>query len=256
MRLNSNAQLRKLLATTFVTFLIPFSAQAATVPFGPTPYLQADSASQDTPAGFFDFSTPGFKTAWIEDFEPDNVTTAPDPFLTFSVDKGTGAILPPNSLSPSGSGSVVTDSVDGDDGAVDGSGTGGSSWFADGSNEITISFMNGVRAAGLVFTDGDSSSTKITLEAFDTLGASLGLIDAGDLAGPFNTGQTDEDRFLGFTDDMTAIGSIKLVMTGGDGIEIDHVHWQEPAMVPEPGAQFLALFAMLGLIGLRRGRNK
>lgn len=253
MKSTSTVQLRKLLAIAISTLLLPVAAQAATMSFGPTPYLQADSSSQDTPAGFFDFTSPGFKTAWIEDFEPDNVTPAPDAFLTITSDSGNGEILGPGALSPSGSGAFVTDSVDGDDGAVDGSGTGGHSWFANGANEITVSFMNGVRAAGLVFTDGDSSSTKITLEAFDTLGASLGLIDAGDLAGPFNTGQTDEDRFLGFNDDMTNIGSIKLVMTGGDGIEIDHVHWQEP--VPEPGAQFLALFATLGLIGLRRGRK-
>lgn len=230
---------------------VPFSVQGATVPFGPTPYLQAGGA--DTPAGFFNFSDPGFKTAWIENFEPDQGPGSTDPvddFLTISP----GAVLLPNSFS--GAGSSVTDSVDGDDGSVDGSGTNGHSWFTgEGTNEVTVTFERGVRAAGLVFTDGDPNSTKITLEAFDTMGGSLALIDAGDLAGPFFTGQTAEDRFLGFTDEMTEIGSIKLVMTGGSGIEIDHVHWQEPAMVPEPSAQFMAMFALLGLIGLRRGRN-
>lgn len=241
----TGASLRTLLAVTLTSLLLPVAAQAGTMTFGPSPYLEADQTTQDTPAGFFDFTSPGFKTAWIEDFEPSGPVTPVDPFLTITP----GVILPPNSTS--GAGSSVTDSVDGDDGLVDGSGTGGHSWFADGANEITVSFMNGVRAAGLVFTDGDPDSTKITLEAFSVGGASLGIIDAGNLADDFVTGQTPEDRFLGFTDDMTPIGSIKLVMTGGDGIEIDHVHWQ----VPEPSASCLALFAILGLFGMRRGRK-
>ena len=183
--------------------------------------------------------------AWIEDFETNGTI---DPFLTISP----GGVLAPNSSS--GLGAPITDSVDADDGTIDGNGNDGYSYFADGVRSVTIEYMTGVRAAGVVFTDGDSRSTNIRLEAFDTMGNLLGTIDAGDLADDVFTGQTAEDRFLGFTDDMTPIGSITLSMDAGIGIEIDHVHWQTPT-VPEPSSQCLALFALIGLVQLRRVRR-
>ena len=250
MNQTSIALSRNVFAVAVAFLLVTSTANAATVSWGPSPYLVANPgdppASQDTPAGFFDFTTPGFQTAWIESFEEGNPTTAPDPFLAITP----GDILEPNTLNDVGS--SITDSVDGDDGLVDGSGTNAHSWFADGANDVTVTFANGVRAAGLVFTDGSPDSTNILLEAFDADSNSLGVIDAGDLADDFLTGHTMEDRFLGFTNDVTPIKSIKLSMVGGSGLEIDHVHWQE--QVPEPSSQFLALFALLGLIGLRRGR--
>lgn len=240
---------RKFIAVASAVLLVPSMVHAATVSWGPSEYLEADQISQDTPAGFFDFSTPGYQTAWIEDFEDGNPTPAPDPFLSISP----GAILQPNTLNPVGS--SITDSVDGDDGLVDGSGTNAHSWSVSGASDVTVTFANAVRAAGLVFTDGDPNSTNVILEAFDAANNLLGTIDAGDLADSFRTGQTTEDRFLGFTDDTTLIKSIKLSLVGGTGLEIDHVQWQEPAsVVPEPSTHFMALFALLGLVGLRRGR--
>jgi len=227
--------------------MLPVIAQAGTVQFGPTAYLQGSpiAGSGDTPAGFFDFSHPDC-VGWIEDFEMGTI----DSFLT--IDGGpNGGILPPNSFS--GLAMSVTDSVDGDDGSVDGNGNGGYSYFAKGVQSVTVSFASAVHSAGLVFTDGDNASSSVKLEAFDPLGNSLGVIDAGDLADDTYTGETAEDRFLGFTDDMTGIGSIMLSINAGDGIEIDHVHWQT-ACVPEPNAQLMSIFAMLGLIGVRRRR--
>lgn len=212
------------------------AANAATTTFGPSAYLQTG----DTPAGFFCPECVG----WIEDFELDGV---PDPFITID----NGMALDPNSFS--GLMNSVTDSVDGDDGSVDGQGNGGWSWFAD-TNSIAISFANTVKNAGLVFTDGDRVSTNIRLEAFDSGGNLLAAIDGGDLADDTFTGETAEDRFMGFNDTDAGIASIVLTMDGGSGIEIDHVHWQEACAIPEPSTSLMALFAVLGLIGLRKRR--
>ena len=122
----SASQLRKLFAVAFTFLVLPAVANAATVTFGPTPYLEGSpiAGQGDTPVDFFDFSHPDC-IAFIEDFEL-GVT---DPFL--SIDGGpNGGILAPNSFS--GLAMSVTDSVDGDDGVVDGNGNGGYSYFAEG----------------------------------------------------------------------------------------------------------------------------
>ena len=222
-----------LVATLFVGMVS--AASATTTTFGPSAYLQTG----DTPSGFFCAECVG----WIEDFELGTV----DPFLTID----NGSILDPNSFS--GLMNSVTDSVDGDDGSVDGQGNGGYSYFAD-SNSISISFARNVKNAGLVFTDGDRVSTNIRLEAFDMGGNVLATIDGGDLADDFFTGETAEDRFMGFQNKDGNIASITLTMTGGSGIEIDHVHWQEACVIPEPSAGMLVVFGVLGLIGLRKRR--
>ena len=221
-------------ATLFLVGLVG-AASAETTTFGPSAYLQTG----DTPSGFFCAECVG----WIEDFELGTV----DPFLTID----NGMILDPNSFS--GLMNSVTDSVDGDDGAVDGQGNDGFSYFAD-SNSISISFANTVKNAGLVFTDGDRVSTNIILEAFDMGGNLLASIDAGDLADDFFTGETAEDTFMGFQNTDGNIASITLTMVGGSGIEIDHVHWQEACVIPEPSSSMLLLFAVLGIIGLRKSR--
>lgn len=221
---------------------MPLAASAATTSFGPTAYLQHG----DTPDGFACDQC----VLTIEDFEDNSL----NPFLTID----NGDILEPNSLS--GLMNSVTDSVDGDDGSVDGNGNGGHSWFT-GSDSVadralTITFAEPVKAAGLVFTDGDSSSTNIRLEAFDAGGVSLGIIDAGDLADDVFTGETAEDRFLGFQNTYGTIKSITLSMDAGIGIEVDHIHWQAlSSCVPEPASLGMVLVGMLGLTGLRRRRR-
>lgn len=230
----------RLLAGAMLVGVLPLASYAATS-FGPTPYLQAG----DTPADFYCHQCPD--PLHIEDFE-DN---ALDAFLTID----NGSILPPNSMS--GASLPVTDSVDGDDGSIDGNGNAGHSWFtgADGAVDrmLVISFGSTVTSAGLVFTDGDDNSSSIKLEAFDINGLSLGLIDAGDLADSTYTGETAEDRFLGFHD-LTGIASLKLTMDAGTGIEIDHVQWQNCQCVPEPAALGMMGFAGMGLLVLRRRR--
>lgn len=216
--------------------VLPMAASAATT-FGPSAYLEAG----DTPGDFFcdleDFH--------LEDFEDNSL----DPFLTID----NGEILPPNFFS--GLSQPVTDSVDGDDGVVDGDGNGGYSWFtgAEGAidRSLTITFGSTVTSAGLVFTDGDAASSSIVLEAFDINGVSLGVLDAGDLADNVYTGETGEDRFLGFQY-LDGIASITLSMNAGSGIEIDHIQWQNTQCIPEPATLSMLGFAFLGLMGFRR----
>ena len=231
--------LRYLLCTgVLLTCGLPLAANAATV-FGPSPYLQTG----DTPANFFCDQCDFF----LEDFEDNEL----DPFLTID----NGSILAPMSMS--GEASSVTDSVDGDDGTIDGSGNSGHSWFTgtDGvvDRTLTISFASTVTSAGFVFTDGDSQADSFTLEAFDTDGNLLGTIDAGALADAYFTGETEEDRFLGFRD-LTGIASLTFSMNAGQGIEIDHIQWQDCQCVPEPATLGLIGCATLGMLVLRRRR--
>ena len=217
---------------TLLLGMLPMVANGAAVPFGPTPYLETG----DTPTDFFSTDC----ELHLEDFEDGAV----DAFLTISP----GDPLHPNFVS--GSGVPLTDSVDGDDGTVDGSGLDGWSFFTEGE-ELTIEFASAVTSAGLVFTDGDSRLTDVRLEAFSGT-TSLGVIHAGDIADDVYTGTTAEDRFLGFLD-VDGITSLHLSINAGSGIEIDHVQWQH--CVPEPASLGLATFAVLGLVGLRRRRR-
>jgi len=107
---------------------------------------------------------------------------------------------------------------------IDGSGTGGHSYFSgNGSGGITFTFdpqrTGGLPTeAGMVWTDGGGT---VTFEAFDQNGISLGT------NGPFShpdgsiAGTTDEDRFYGVIY-AGGISAIKLTNTAG-GIEVDHL---------------------------------
>ena len=89
---------------TLLLCMSPVVADASAISFGPTPYLQMG----DTPAAFY--CALCVDPLVIENFEDNSL----DPFL--SIDNG--RILEPNSTS--GTEGVSTDSVDGDDGSVDG----------------------------------------------------------------------------------------------------------------------------------------
>ena len=107
-----------------LTIVLPSSIQAATLGFGPTPYL----SSADRPAGIFCESCP----LVLEDFEDG---TYADSGITIS----DGRILEPFSVS--GLENFVTDSVDADDGTIDGSGNAGHSWFFAGSSGDPRTFL-------------------------------------------------------------------------------------------------------------------
>jgi hypothetical protein len=144
----------------------------------------------------------------------------------------------PSAGAPFGPGGI-TDSVDEDDGAVDGSGLAGNSFFS-GSGATGISFEFDATVlgslpshAGIVWTDGAGT---ISFEAFDGNGDSLGTIgpfsEAGSPDGSF-TGGTAEDRFFGFADAADGISRIFISNTSG-GIEVDHLQFGGFGVSPPP----------------------
>lgn len=201
-----------------LTLMLP-SPGAATTFFGPTAYLSI----ADIPGGFYASGSP---TA-LEDFE--------DRTLDFGILVSGGGTSPP--ALP-----TRTDSVDADDGAIDGSGSGGTSWFIDDLGnfaELIFTFPTLPTAAGLVWTDG-AQAHDIFFEAFGPGMASLGVLGPFQFADAQNTGQTAEDRFFG-VQDAGGIFALRITNTGVfGGIEVDHV--QFGVAVPEPSTS--------GLVGL------
>ena len=218
--------------------LTAVAAHAATI-HGPTPYVDLT----DTPDGVF--SVGPNDSLHVENFEDPN-----GPWEEcFSID--VGERIGPKFVS--GDNIPVTDSVDSDDGAIDGDGTMGSSWFAN-SRSLTISFDSPTKAAGFVFTDTDTSATMISISAYGVDGAELIRQDFDtSFVDDVFTGTTVDDRFFG----ITAMGSdliakVKVAIDRGTGIEIDHVQFIKT--VPEPSALALVGIGLLGLGGLRRRR--
>ncbi|MBL8803180.1 MAG: hypothetical protein JNN27_14340 [Planctomycetes bacterium] len=174
--------------------------------FGPTPYL----STADSP---FPVNTPAFV---LEDFE-DGLLNAPGV-------AGTGGIV----TSTSFSGSII-DSVDADDGVIDGACAGGDSYFG-GSATVTFHFDAGVlgghpRKVGVVWTDGGPNAL-VTFEAFDSSGVSLGSIVAGNQGDNNYFGTTVDDRFYGVSH-AGGIGRITISHNVG-GLEVDHLQYELP----------------------------
>lgn len=166
---------------------------------GPVTYQSSEDSP--FPVGSFGFC--------VEDFEDG----------TFDVPgaSGNGAVIWPGGL---------TDSVDADDGAIDGSGTGGYSYFyAPGSEGVTITFpanrANGYPTrVGIVWTDGGFMAT-VSFQAFGANGDAFGLHGPFVHADGSNSGGTGEDRFYGVS---SASGISKIVISNaGGGIEVDHL---------------------------------
>lgn len=176
------------------------SIQAQTTFFGPTPYLSA----ADRPAGF------AAGAVLVEDFEDGAI----DPALTIN-----GSVIGPGGL---------TDSVDADDGVIDGSGTNGRSAFSGGSADVRFSAPFPT-SAGMVWTDG-GTPTDVTFEAFGPTGVSLGTHGPFTLGDSSNLGGTAEDRFFG-AQDAAGISRIVITHTSG-GYEIDHISWIDGSGVP------------------------
>ncbi len=202
--------------------VLALGAQAQLV--GPSAYLQAS----DGP-----WSGQVFEYFHLDNFETGGLI-APGVFGS------AGAVIGPLSNS---------DSVDADDGAVDGSGTNGRSWFyGQGFVGVTWTFSESTLGhlpthAGIVWTDGAGT---ITFEAFDMNGASLGQL-LGDHADGSSFGTTAEDRFYGAVS-ANGISKIEIKNSSG-GIEIDHLQFGYRT-VPEPAS--IAAIALGAIIFIRR----
>lgn len=208
-----------------------FAGDNGGIIFNDTSYLD----ESDSPFDLFD---PGSEF-FLEDFE-DGLLNAPG-LSAFG-----GEIRFP---------SAFTDSVDTDDGSLDGFGIGGHNYWAffgtDGLGPVArFEFNEKVlgalpTSAGLVWTDGNYFATTI-FEAFGPNGESLGFSEFifGDDS---HRGETGEDRFIG----ITFAGGISAIEIRADlgRIEVDHIQYGN--LVPAPAA-----FGLLGLAGLVSGRSR
>jgi len=182
---------------------LPLSAQTF---HGPTTYV----SPADSP---FPLGGGGFV---LEDFE-DGLLNSP------------GVTAPLGFVTSTHYGASLTDSVDSDDGVINGTCANGDSYY--GNTAIVRFQFNALalgglpRKAGLVWTDGGPNAT-VTFEAFDGSGVSLGTVVAtgqGDNT-YFNT--TAEDRFYG-VEYSGGISEIKISHTFG-GLEVDHLQYELP----------------------------
>jgi hypothetical protein len=208
---------------------LPQAASAATFFFTGTPYRSA----ADIPSGFYATGTPSL----LENFESGT--------LHSSLQASRGSVIGFANF-----GSQV-DSVDGDDGLVNGTISTGRSWFADpGSTGVRFTFLGTVlpTAFGLVWTDGGGA---VTFSAVAADGSSLGSITRSGFPDNSFFGTVFEDRFFG----VTSPGGIRsiFVSNSSGGIEIDHVQYGDALLaVPVPAAGWLMLTGIAGLLAFRR----
>jgi hypothetical protein len=190
------------------------------------------------------FAGGSFSWFYLEDFEDHLFNT---PGVSASAGGVTSVVFGPS----------IHDSVDLDDGVLDGSGLNGDSFFSgSGAGGITFTFSAATLGAlpthaGIVWTDGSGSTT---FEAFDHNGVSMGTITVNLANASFN-GETDEDRFFGATDPL-GISAIRISNQFG-GIEVDHLQYGMAGTQPVPEPQTYALMlAGLGVVGWMARRRR
>ncbi len=202
-----------LTAATFTradSSLAPGDGTAGSATFlGPTPYLRA----ADSP-----FAPLSFAWFYRETWE-DHALNTP----------GVSMAEPATQILSSQFGPGLVDSVDEDDGAVNGLNNDGADhygdavWSGDGFRFVFDPAVLGAYPThvGIVWTDGSTSSGTVTFEAFDSTGASLGMIE-GTHADDSITGEVAEDRFYGVT---CADGISAIRISNGGPIEVDHLQY-------------------------------
>ena len=177
---------------------------------GPTPYL----SFEDSP-----FNGLSFGYFYLEDCEDGH-------FNTPGVSASGGFVDPPPR--------PTNDSVDGDDGEIDGFGRNGRGYYAAGRNRLTFTFNADVLGSlpthvGVVWTDvghtnGPFGYGTVIFEALDRNGDSLGTIGPEPVGDGRCEGQTAEDRFFGVIDGG-GIWKITMRMPESGDWELDHLQY-------------------------------
>ena len=215
---------------TALFLLAASTARGATVFFGPTNYFSA----ADSP---FDLSGLG-TNFWLDDFEDLSLNTP-------GVTSINGAPRAPSSL---------TDSVDGDDGAIDGDTDGACYMVRPGILGVSFVFdpvaLGGLPTnVGIVVTDGygQNGYPQATAEFYDANDNLIGTLNS--LYQNFDVDTTDDDWFLGIYH-PTGVSRIRLwnYGTGSTNLEVDHLQYGYP--VPEASTFMLAVSACL--VGVAR----
>lgn len=151
-----------------------------------------------------------------------------------------------------------TDSVDADDGAIDGAGTAGRSLYSGGTlQSFTFDFSGLLPTyAGIVWTDvgsvtsGTAGVGDVTFEAFGQGLVSLGTLTGTALGDGAATGGTGEDVFFGI-DGAEGIARIRITISNSTDWEVDHLQFGVTP-VPVPAALWLLGSAVGGLCLRRR----
>ena len=196
------------------TFFASFSASLYAIDIGPLPYLQAS----DSP-----YADQQFEYFHLEDLE-DNIFNTPG--ATFAPE---WALRTPSS---------VTDSVDGDDGVVDGLGRDGTSFTSSLTyDHFTVTFDKNILGAlpthvGIVWTDVGRNNggtptnfpLPVTFEFTDSEGSRLDNGDTHFVGDAVVTGETEEDRFFGGVH-LSGISSMTLRMPGSNNWALDHIQY-------------------------------
>jgi hypothetical protein len=200
--------------------------------FGPSPYLSV----ADSPFA----SVPGL-----------TVVTFESGGLPAGVSASTGQIAVPG---------LFTDSVDADDGTIDGLGSAGHSFYIQ-TQTVRFDFVALTGSTlpthvGVVWTDVGTvpgaplGFAPVTFVAFGPDGIELEDLPGGTLGDGTAASSTAEDRFFGVFN-AAGVSAITLTTVGSIDWELDHL--QFGGVVPEPTT--VGVLAAAGILGLRRPRR-
>lgn len=206
----------------------------ATTFYGPTPY----SSFNDSP-----FHGQSFGSFYLEDFEDGALNTP-------GLSSGSGVVSGPSQFS---------DSVDADDGVIDGHGEGGHSFYSNNATNVmifTFAAVNGAypTSVGVVWTDvgnvlsGQLGYGSVFITAWGPgISNNLGSTTPVILGDGSALSSTADDRFFGVTD-PGGIRRLDVYTQNSVDWEVDHVQY---GYAPAPAGLALAGFAGL-MLGRRR----
>jgi hypothetical protein len=233
----SNYLIRVLAPMTLVSLLAPIQFAHAFTVIGPSPTESTPYLSfADSP-----FNGLNFSSFFLENFEDGMLNT-----LGVSAVSSSGrrlAFFQPG---------LFSDSVDSDDGTIDGLGRNGRAFGEVGDGLIGgITFSFDAQAlgrlpthVGVVWTDSHSDSVPgldrepLSIEAFDVLGNSLGDFGPFSVGDGRTDGTTSDDRFFGFID-SNGISAFSISQPNITvGFSLDHLQYGvlmsgDPEPVPE-----------------------